>query len=92
MKCVEQGVSLETLDLRTCLSASRPVELLCEIVVEVLGPKETLETREQMLRSCIDRGLYLDESSGTEGCDEDDLDTVSDDDEDEEDREYSDYL
>ena len=90
MKRVEQGVPLETLDLRTCLSARRPVELLCEIVADVLGPKEALETREQMLCSCIDRGLYLDDSSGTEDCDEDDPDTGSDDEEDEEDREYSD--
>ncbi len=35
MKRVEQGVPLETLDLRTCLATSRAVELLSEIVVVV---------------------------------------------------------
>jgi len=74
---VEQGVPLETLDLRRCLSASHPVELLSEIVVDVLGPKETLETRGQMLRTSIARGLYLDDSSGTEDYDQTDPDTGS---------------
>jgi hypothetical protein len=94
MKRVEQGVPLETLDLRTCVSASRPIELLSEIVVDVMGPKETLETENQILLACIDRSLYLDDSSGTEDYDEDDPDTGRDDDEDEDededDREYSD--
>ena len=52
MKRVEQGVPLEMLDLRTC----RPdpdypaaVRLLGEIVVNVLGPEETLEARAQIL-------------------------------------------
>jgi hypothetical protein len=43
MKRVEQGVPLETLDLHTCLATSRTVELLGEIVVDVLGPEETLK-------------------------------------------------
>jgi hypothetical protein len=63
MKRVEQGVPLETLDLRTCLSASRSVELLSEIVVNVLGPKETFETEDQMRRTSITRGLDLYDSS-----------------------------
>ncbi|KAF8262420.1 hypothetical protein EI94DRAFT_1832824 [Lactarius quietus] len=77
LKRVEQGVPLETLDLRTCLSARRPIELLSEIVVEVLGPKETFETGERMLYTSISRGIYLDDSSETEEYDEDDPDTGS---------------
>ena len=52
MKRVEQGVPLEMLDLRTC----RPdpgypaaVRLLGEIVVDVLGPEETLDARAQII-------------------------------------------
>ena len=52
MKRVEQGVPLEILDLRTC----RPdpgypaaVRLLGEIVVDVLGPEETLDARAQII-------------------------------------------
>jgi hypothetical protein len=45
IKRVEQGVPLETLDLRTCLTTSRAVELLSEIVIEVLPPEETLMTK-----------------------------------------------
>ncbi|KAH9070782.1 hypothetical protein EDB83DRAFT_363514 [Lactarius deliciosus] len=47
MKRVEQGVPLEILDLRTCLATSRAVKLLSEIVVDVLGPEETLASGEQ---------------------------------------------
>ena len=52
MKRVEQGVPLETLDLRMC----RPdpdypvaVRLLGEIVVDVLGPEESLDVRAQII-------------------------------------------
>jgi hypothetical protein len=45
MKRVEQGVPLETLDLRTCLATRRAVELLGEIVVEVVAPEETLQKK-----------------------------------------------
>ena len=45
MKRVEQGVPLETLDLRTCVATNfdfrllaNDVRLLCEIVVDVLAP------------------------------------------------------
>ncbi|KAH9170563.1 hypothetical protein EDB89DRAFT_1274107 [Lactarius sanguifluus] len=48
MKRVEQGVPLEILDLQTCLATSRTVELLGEIVVDVLGPEETVASRKQM--------------------------------------------
>jgi hypothetical protein len=44
MKRVDQGVPLETLDLRTCLATCRAVELLSEIVVDVLCPEEALKT------------------------------------------------
>ncbi len=83
MKRVEQGVPLETLDLRTCLATSHAVELLSEIMVDVLGPEETLETGSQMLSVSVACGLYLedesDDSSGVEDYDEDDPDTGSDD-------------
>ncbi|KAH9172621.1 hypothetical protein EDB89DRAFT_2165513 [Lactarius sanguifluus] len=45
MMRAEQGVPLETLDLRTCLATSRAIELLDEIVVDVLGPEKTVEER-----------------------------------------------
>ncbi|KAH9058299.1 hypothetical protein EDB87DRAFT_1626864 [Lactarius vividus] len=49
MKRVEQGVPLEILDLRACLATSRAVELLSEIVDDVLGPEETVESKEQVV-------------------------------------------
>ena len=42
MKRAEQGVPLETLELRTCLATHSAVKLLGEVVVEVLAPEETL--------------------------------------------------
>jgi hypothetical protein len=48
MKRVEQGVPLGILDLRTCApdpANPRAVQLLSEIVVDVLGPDETLNAR-----------------------------------------------
>jgi hypothetical protein len=38
IECVELGVPLRTLDLRTCTVADRGVQLLSEIVVDVQGP------------------------------------------------------
>ena len=88
MKRVEQGVPLETLDLRTCLSGSRAIELLSDIVVDVLGPEETSKTGAQILAS-FPRDLYLEDSSEiedyledisvTENYDEDEPDTGSND-------------
>ncbi|KAH9012432.1 hypothetical protein EDB85DRAFT_2296713 [Lactarius pseudohatsudake] len=40
MKRVEEGVPLETLDLRKCFATSHTIELLSEIVVEVLSPED----------------------------------------------------
>jgi hypothetical protein len=57
-KRAEQGVPLETLDLRRCLAASRQIELLNDVVAEVLGPAVALDTRAH--------GLQSDDSSGTE--------------------------
>ncbi|KAH9170565.1 hypothetical protein EDB89DRAFT_2230574 [Lactarius sanguifluus] len=77
MRRVELGVPLETLDLRKCLATSRAVELLSEIVVDVLGPKETLKTKAQMLSMAGSRGI-LDESGNgprIEGYGEGDPDT-----------------
>jgi hypothetical protein len=36
--CVELGILLRTLDLRTCTATNRAVQLLSEIVVDVQGP------------------------------------------------------
>ena len=43
MKRVEQGVPLETLDLRKCHATDFAVSLLSEIVVHVWAPAETIE-------------------------------------------------
>ena len=59
MKRVEEGVPIETLDLRTCLSGSRSIELLSEIVVDVLGPEEIYdEDWEDMGRSDVVREMW----------------------------------
>ena len=79
MKRVEQGVPLETLDLRTCLATSRAVELLSEIVVDVLGPEETLKTRAQMLSMSVSHCIFAENESDVEDYDEDDPGTSSDD-------------
>ncbi|KAH9174521.1 hypothetical protein EDB89DRAFT_1951351 [Lactarius sanguifluus] len=72
MKRVEEGVPLETLDLRKCLATSRVIELLSEIVVDVLGPEETFETGSQIRSESVARGLYLeDESDDCSGVEED---------------------
>lgn len=44
MKRVEQGVPLETLDLRKCFVTSNDVGVLSENVVDVWGPTEPFET------------------------------------------------
>jgi hypothetical protein len=83
MKRVEQGVPLELLDLRTCLATSRAVELLGEIVVDVLGPAETMETRAQfpLMRDHEARGLFIpDIDSDVETDDGDDDDSDEDED------------
>lgn len=84
MKRAEQGVPLETLDLRTCLATSRAVQLLGEIVVDVLGPEETLETGAQRFSTWDSgaRGLFVhDDDSGVEDSDEDVSEMDEDDDE-----------
>ena len=79
-----KGVPLETLDLSTCLAASRAVELLSEIVVEVLGPDGALEKEVQMVSRWDSNahGLFVeqdqDDSSGVEDHNEDDPDSGSD--------------
>ncbi len=85
IKRVEQGIPLETLDLRTCFATSRAIELLSEVVVDVLGPEKTLEKRAQTgsMWNSVARGLFVEDdwdSSGVEeDYDEDDPDTGSDD-------------
>ncbi|KAH9058274.1 hypothetical protein EDB87DRAFT_933890 [Lactarius vividus] len=81
---VEQGVLLETLDLRKCLAIGRVVELLSETVANVLHPEKAFETASQMLSDVEARRLYLEDndSSGVEDYDEkDDSDTGCDDEE-----------
>ena len=60
MKRVEQGVSLEMLDLRTCSpdpGSPAAVQLLSDIVVDVLAPEETLEARAHII-SIWDRSAH----------------------------------
>jgi len=63
MRRAEQGVPLETLDLRKCLATSHAVELLSEVVGDVLCPEETLETESQMLSVSVARDLHLEDES-----------------------------
>ena len=52
MNRVEQGVPLEMLDLRTCfLDSDHPaaVRILSEIVVDVLGPEESVDAKSQIM-------------------------------------------
>ena len=90
MKRVGQGVPLETLDLRTCLATGRAVQLLSEIVVDVWGPAETLETKGPAFYTwdSVARGNFVhDEDSGEEDYSDDDSE---DEDEDEDDSHTSD--
>jgi len=70
MKRVEQGIPLEMLDLRSCVQYSpAEVPLLSEIVVDVLGPSETIEERTQIrdMWDPVVRGLFFEgNNSGAE--------------------------
>ena len=70
MKRVEQGIPLEMLDLRSCVQYSpTEVPLLSEIVVDVLGPSETIEERTQIrdMWDPVVRGLFFEgNNSGAE--------------------------
>ncbi|KAH9170628.1 hypothetical protein EDB89DRAFT_1276469 [Lactarius sanguifluus] len=83
MKRVEQGVPLETLDLRKCLVTSRAAELLSAIAVDVLPPEKVFEMGSQVLSESVTRRHHLedDDDSGVEDRDEDNSDTGSDDEE-----------
>ena len=89
MMRVEQGVPLELLDLRTCHpDPENPgaVRLLSEIVVNVLGPEETLDARAQ-IRSMWDhlgRGPFVEDDNSGEAnqLDTENSDASSDDDDD----------
>jgi hypothetical protein len=77
MNRVEQGVPLEILDLRTCFTTRRVVELLSEIVTEVLGPENFLEET-GWVRTGWDspaRGLFAEKDSSEEDYYEDDTDS-----------------
>ena len=76
MNRVEQGVPLETLELRTCIASHRAVKLLGEIVTEVLGPEGSYKERALGARSKWDataRGFFVAHDSSGE--DEDDIDS-----------------
>ncbi|KAH9161214.1 hypothetical protein EDB89DRAFT_755144 [Lactarius sanguifluus] len=84
MKRVEQGVPLVMLNLHTCPATSRAVELLREIVGDVWGPVQILDTREQMLLiwdsdAC---GLFVpnDDSGVEDNGDDSDYSNTDDDD------------
>ncbi|KAH9170614.1 hypothetical protein EDB89DRAFT_2071824 [Lactarius sanguifluus] len=75
MKRVEQGVPLETLDLRQCPATSSAIALLSEIVVDVLRPERCPEIEAQIpsdaaLSKVL--GLCAEGSSGVEGFNESD--------------------
>ncbi|KAF8267395.1 hypothetical protein EI94DRAFT_1786473 [Lactarius quietus] len=77
MKRVEQGVPLETLDLRTCRATTYTVQLLSEIVVDVWGPTEASETKEFVSWGSARRGPFFPEcedSSGQEDYSDNDSD------------------
>ena len=80
MKRVEQGAPLETLDLHTCLATSRAVELLSEIVVDVLGPAEPLETKAPFLLTWDSeaRGLFIPDVDSDVAVDDEDADDEDD--------------
>ena len=95
MKCVEQGVSLEMLDLRACSpdpANPEAVQLLSEIVIDVRGPEETLDAREQ-LRSMwdLDHGPFKDDSSEKAYQSETDDNDDDDNDEDANDGDHDNY-
>ncbi|KAH9046758.1 hypothetical protein EDB84DRAFT_1412823 [Lactarius hengduanensis] len=71
MKRVEEGVPLETLDLRKCLASSRAIGLLSEVVVDVLCPEETFETGSRMRSESVARGISFDGDSDGSGVEED---------------------
>ena len=82
MKRVEQGVPVETLDLCMCIPhpewAVNWLHLLSEIVVDVLGPVETLEARKEIksMWKTVARGPFVDKdeidySSDTDSDDSD---------------------
>ncbi|KAI9453536.1 hypothetical protein BJY52DRAFT_1418219 [Lactarius psammicola] len=92
MKRVEQGVPLEALDLSTCAVTDHAIRLLSEIVVDVLGPAETLQTMGPVsfTRDSAARGPFVhDDDSGAEdhSDDDDEDDTYTSDDDEEGDEE-----
>ncbi|KAN0127940.1 hypothetical protein V8E53_014288 [Lactarius tabidus] len=77
---VEQGVPLETLDLRTCRTTGYAVQLLSEIVVDVWGPEDHLLV--------VAGSPFIEENnSETEDCSDDDGDYDSNTSDDDEERE-----
>jgi hypothetical protein len=88
MKRVEQGVPLEMLDLRTCRpdpGYSAAIRILSEIVVDVVGPEETVDARAQIISMWdrLARGSIVGyddsgEESQLDTDDDDDSDTSSD--------------
>jgi F-box-like len=82
---VEQGVPIETLDLRTCHVADRAIQLLAEIVVDVQSPANTLKTGGSAFFDWNGAGFFLGEEYAAEGSEE-----VTDEDE-WEDQDYEGY-
>ena len=71
MARVEQGVPLETLDLRLCQATSDAVDLLEEIVVDVLEPI-MITTELTALGNLSRKSFVLDNSSGEDDYYDDD--------------------
>ncbi len=67
MQRVEQGVPLETLDLRTCVGTSHAVRLLSEIVVDVSGAEGAFRGPTLFTMDSATRGYFVrDDNSGAE--------------------------
>ena len=76
MNRVEQGVPLETLDLRACLATDHAVHMLSEIVVDVLGPVKSLKQAAQAMSVWNEeaRGVFVRDISFNSGMDDYDED------------------
>ncbi len=91
MKRVEQGVPLETLDLSMSAVTDHTVRMLSQIVVDVWGPAEALETKGLPWYSATGGPFFHDNDSGAEDFsdydDEDSDDSYTSEDEEEGDEE-----
>ena len=88
---VEQGVPLQTVDLRACLMTTRIVQLLSEIVVDVQGYEHqfSMGTRWRPV-FCFQRGVGGNDDDAY-GDESDDSESISDDEDEEDENEGGDF-